>query len=218
MHGGIITSELIGYLASCLVFLTFCMKTMMPLRILAISSNAAFIAYGYANALVPILILHSMLLPLNVFRTAQIWKTVRKIRSRENSASLIDDLLPFMAPEFYRAGETVFRRGDRVDKLFFVEEGQVRIDEYDIVLEPNSIFGEIGMFSTDHSRTATVSCVTECRLRSITEEQVRLLYFQNPEFGYSIVRLITRRLLEDIKKLEERVGSAPETTKAGKPT
>ena len=35
------TGELVGYLASALVFATFYMKTMMPLRAVAIASNVA---------------------------------------------------------------------------------------------------------------------------------------------------------------------------------
>jgi hypothetical protein len=52
------TAELVGYLASTLVFATFYMKTMMPLRTVAIASNVAFISYGYLGGMAPILILH----------------------------------------------------------------------------------------------------------------------------------------------------------------
>ena len=52
------TAELVGYLASALVFATFYMKTMMPLRAVAIASNVAFISYGYVGGMAPILILH----------------------------------------------------------------------------------------------------------------------------------------------------------------
>lgn len=61
----------VGYLAASLVFATFYAKRMVPLRTLAIASNVAFIAYGYLDALWPILILHSALLPMNVLRLLQ---------------------------------------------------------------------------------------------------------------------------------------------------
>src|SRR5689334_15844279 len=38
-----------GYAASALVFLTFYMQTMIPLRIIGILSNVAFMAYGFAG-------------------------------------------------------------------------------------------------------------------------------------------------------------------------
>lgn len=57
-----------GYVASGLVLAAFYMKDMVPLRIVALSSNLAFIAYGLALGLTPIWLLHALLLPLNGYR------------------------------------------------------------------------------------------------------------------------------------------------------
>jgi len=64
-------TALVGYLAASLVFATFCTKRMVPLRALAITSNVAFMEYGYLGELWPILILHAAMLPLNVHRLRQ---------------------------------------------------------------------------------------------------------------------------------------------------
>ena len=61
----------LGFLAAGLVFATFCMKRLVPLRAVAISSNLAFILYGYSAGLKPVLGLHLILLPVNVFRLLQ---------------------------------------------------------------------------------------------------------------------------------------------------
>ena len=66
------TKELCGYLASILVLLTFSMKSMRWLRLTAITSNIAFILYAWMMNLHPVFVLHGILLPLNVFRLAQI--------------------------------------------------------------------------------------------------------------------------------------------------
>jgi hypothetical protein len=58
----------IGYLASALVLAAFCMKEMIPLRIVAVCSNIAFLSYGLALGLVPVWLLHAVLLPLNCWR------------------------------------------------------------------------------------------------------------------------------------------------------
>jgi hypothetical protein len=60
--------ELLGYTASGLVLATFWMRSMLALRLLAIASNVAFIAYAYAVGIHPVLVLHSILLPLNLTR------------------------------------------------------------------------------------------------------------------------------------------------------
>jgi hypothetical protein len=65
------TGGAVGYTACGLVLVTFTMKSMRPLRLVAILSNVAFIDYAYGEHIMPILILHSILLPLNIVRLAQ---------------------------------------------------------------------------------------------------------------------------------------------------
>ncbi len=65
--------DLIGYVAASLVLVTFCMRSMSTLRIVALASNVAFAAYGYLANLTPVLLLHAVLLPVNAFRLVQIF-------------------------------------------------------------------------------------------------------------------------------------------------
>jgi CRP/FNR family transcriptional regulator, cyclic AMP receptor protein len=60
-----------GYLAAGLVLAAFGMKEMIPLRIVAMCSNLAFIAYGLGLDLTPVWLLHAGLLPLNGWRLAE---------------------------------------------------------------------------------------------------------------------------------------------------
>lgn len=65
-------SDSIGYLASILVVLTFYMDQMIALRITAVLSNIAFLAYGISLELGPVVALHGVLLPLNIWRLRQL--------------------------------------------------------------------------------------------------------------------------------------------------
>jgi hypothetical protein len=83
--------ELAAWVASTLVFTSFFMKTMIPLRLVAIASNVAFIAfallgmrYGIFEKVLPILVLHSMLLPLNLLRVRE--ATLDKMGLHEGTA------------------------------------------------------------------------------------------------------------------------------------
>lgn len=67
-------NECAGYLASALVLMTFSMRSMRALRLTAIASNLAFIGYALRADLHPVLALHAMLLPMNVFRLVQSWR------------------------------------------------------------------------------------------------------------------------------------------------
>jgi len=64
--------DAIGFAAAGLVLATFCMRSMRALRWMAIASNLAFIAYGYLGHLAPVLLLHMLLLPVNVYRITQL--------------------------------------------------------------------------------------------------------------------------------------------------
>jgi hypothetical protein len=54
------------------VLAAFSLRSMSALRYTAIASNLAFIAYGYLGDLLPILLLHTLLLPVNVLRLIEI--------------------------------------------------------------------------------------------------------------------------------------------------
>ena len=97
----------IGFLASALVLLTFCMSTMLSLRTVAIGSNLAFIAYGLGARLYPVLILHIVLLPLNVILLFQMVKLLRKAK-----LAAATDLSPGWLQPFMRAQEKRFSRRD----------------------------------------------------------------------------------------------------------
>jgi hypothetical protein len=68
--------DLLGFFAAGLVLATFCAHTMVTLRLLAISSNIAFIVYALAAGLWPILVLHLCMLPLNAHRLRGALSTV----------------------------------------------------------------------------------------------------------------------------------------------
>jgi CRP/FNR family transcriptional regulator, cyclic AMP receptor protein len=70
--------QLAAWIAAGLVFAAFFMRSMVALRCVAICSNLAFIAYallglehGVFELVLPILVLHTALLPLNVLRLRQ---------------------------------------------------------------------------------------------------------------------------------------------------
>lgn len=63
--------ELIGYVAAALVLAAFYMRDMVALRLAAMCSNLAFIAYGLGFGLAPVWLLHALLLPMNGCRLLQ---------------------------------------------------------------------------------------------------------------------------------------------------
>lgn len=60
-----------GWLASALTLLTFLCTDMRHLRYTALGANAAFIVYGASAQLWPVLALHLLLVPVNLWRLAR---------------------------------------------------------------------------------------------------------------------------------------------------
>jgi CRP/FNR family transcriptional regulator, cyclic AMP receptor protein len=175
------------------------MRTMVPLRVLALGSNVLFSSYGYFDHIYPVLALHLALLPINVWRLAQVHKLVRAARSGSTVGLSMESVLPFMRRRVAAAGEAVFYKGDLADRLYYVASGKLEVKELGIVLGREDVFGEIGIFSLDHRRTATVVCLTDCELFELAEDKAKELYFQNPSFGYAVIRLIIMRLIENAR-------------------
>ena len=189
--------ELLGYAAAATVFATFSMTTMLPLRILAVASNVMFGAYGFLADLHPILFLHLVLFPINVYRLAQIVVLVRRIGASEDTGSSFKRLVPLMTHRRFAAGATLFRKGDAADRLFYIAKGTLRIEELNKELGPGEVIGEIGLFAPDHKRTASIVCKTDCELYELGDGKAKELYFQNPSFAYALLQLIVSRLIEN---------------------
>ena len=107
-----------------------------------------------------------------------------------------------MHPENVPATDFIFEKGDIADRAFVLIEGSVEIVEHGARLETGAIFGEMALFTKAGKRTASARCVTDVSLLSITYEQFEQLYFQNPEFGLYLVRLIVRRFEANHKEAE----------------
>jgi hypothetical protein len=70
--GSALLTDLLGYAAAVLVFVTFYLRSIVHIRIAAVCSNLLFIGYASSAELAPILVLHAMLLPLNLWRLREL--------------------------------------------------------------------------------------------------------------------------------------------------
>ncbi len=189
-------------MAALLVFATFYMRTIVPLRVTGTISNCAFITYALIDGLVPILVLHSSLLVLNGFHLVQIRRTIAQMRAAVSSDLSLDALLPLMTKRHCNAGQVLFRKGEHANELIYVLNGTIRVAEIELKLGSGDMLGKISMFSPSKERTATAICETDVELLCMTDERVLQLYYQNPNFGLYLVQLITQRLIQNYSVLE----------------
>src|SRR5579864_1629536 len=129
-------------------------------------------------------------------------KTVadEQIRQALEGQLSVGRLLGYMTRTQYRRGETLFRKGDPADALYYVVRGTIRLKEIDVDVGPGTMLGEIGLFSPDHRRTCTARCETDTELLTVTATDAMRLYYQDPEFAVYLIHLITRRLEADKRR------------------
>ncbi len=212
--------EMTGYVAAFLVLTTFYMKTAVPLRCAAITSNFAFITYGYFGHFHPVLVLHLILLPLNTVRLVQMLRLVKDVQRQSVTDLSFGPMAPYMTRVRFRAGEVLFRRGDPADRLFILQSGSILLPEIGVVLsDVGAVLGEIGIFSPTRQRTTSAVVQADTEALALAADKVLQLYFQNPKFGVALLHLMMARLLRDrdAAAMPASVGASPAPAEGSTP-
>ena len=184
-------------------------KTMVPLRWLAVSSNFGFLAYGLLHASLINVLLYATLLPINVIRLREMRQLTRRVRAAAASADSSGIWLrPYMKTTRRKAGDVLFRKGDAAEHLYLLAEGRVEFVEIKQSVGPGRMFGELAFFTPDNRRTLSARCLDDCIVLSVNQSTMREIYFQNPSFGFELIRLVAGRLSADITRLEEDLAQA----------
>ena len=200
-------------IAALLVVVSAFVKTMIPLRWLAVGSNVGFIIYGLVHINVLLVLLNAVLLPVNLWRVRQMVRLTQRV-----SASAVDRqqmqvwLKPYMRSRQFKAGHLVFQRGDIAKRLYFLAAGEIELPEVGARLQPGQMFGEIAFFAPDRRRSSSARCATDCTVLSIDEDTFKQLVYQNPDFGLEVVRLIAGRLSQDVQRLQASRSGAVQPT------
>jgi hypothetical protein len=195
-----------GYAAVISSIITCAMKTMIPLRIVSMTCNSLFIIYGFFGGIYPTLVLNLVLLPLNTLRLHQMRKLIKDVEAAASMGETsIDWLKPFMSRRSFRKGDIVFRKGDVADAMFYSVTGRYRLKEIGIEIPAGQVFGDLGFLAPDNRRTQTIECTEDGEVLTATYQQVKELYFQNPQFGFYFMRLTSERLFDNISRLEQEI-------------
>ena len=192
----------LGFVAGVLYIASHYMKTMVPLRLCEIGSNALFVVYGALYPSWPTLALYGILVPLNSLRLYEMLQLVKKVRTASQGDLSMDWLKPFMHKHSYKQGAVLFRKGDHAEEMFYIVSGRCRVNELGLELSAGHMVGELGFLTPEHQRTQTVECIDDVEMLAISYDKVRELYFQNPSFGFYLLRLASERLLQNVDRME----------------
>jgi len=203
--------DALGYAAVGLTIAQYLMRTMIPLRMLSICAGLMFLTYGLLAPSYPHVVLNAVLLPLNLFRLREMTRLVSQVRSASAGDLSMEWLCSFSARRLCKEGEILFHKGDEAQAMYYTVSGRYRLTEIGVEIEPGHMIGEIALVTADNRRTQTFECIEAGEVREIGYEKVKELYFQNPEFGFNFLRLITQRLMANHSRLETRLAEAEET-------
>lgn len=181
-------------------------KTMVPLRWLAVFSNGGFLAYGLLHPSPVMALLHATLLPINIVRLIEMLRLTRRVQAASASADSSGIWLkPYMKAKRCKAGDVLFQRGDAAEHLYLLAEGRVDFVEIGQSVGPGRVFGEIAFFAPNRRRTQTARVAEPSLVLTINQSTVRELYYQNPAFGLELVGLVAGRLSADVARLQDEL-------------
>lgn len=202
--------EALGWLGAGLAIAGSAMRTIIPLRCIGIVTNGVSLGYASIMGLYPSMTVNLILLPLNGYRLYQMLRLIKKVKQASKSDLSMDWLKPFMTRRAVKTGDILFARGDVAGCMFFTLSGRYRLKELNIELLQGQVVGEMGFMSPENKRTQTLECLESGEVLSISYDEVRQLYFQNPEFGFYFLRLTSERLFDNMRKLESEIEALKE--------
>ncbi|HET9978010.1 MAG TPA: cyclic nucleotide-binding domain-containing protein [Burkholderiaceae bacterium] len=193
-------SYALGFLGAALMLASYMMKSMLPLRLVALAACVCLALYGWIAAAMPTLLLYGLLVPINAKKAWQVRQLVKAIERAKHDTPVAEWLLPHMTRRVAKAGELLWSKGDIATEMVYVETGMLRLVEHKELLGPGTLVGEIGLLAADNKRTLSVRSETDCVLFTMSAEQMAQLYYQNPTLGFHVMRLVVARLQHDADK------------------
>jgi CRP/FNR family transcriptional regulator, cyclic AMP receptor protein len=184
----------IGVLAALSGALALSSRTMIPLRIAAIASNGFFGLYAANHGLWASVALYAVILMTNIYRLIGMLRMIRRASDEVPGAFPVKRLKPHMEARRFSANSMICRKGDPADCAYYIVSGQVRVEEAGIALGQGDLLGEMGLFSSERTRSATAVAVGEVKTLTISYEKLQELCLQNPQFGFHLLKLMVERL------------------------
>ncbi|MFT4097140.1 MAG: Crp/Fnr family transcriptional regulator [Rhodoblastus sp.] len=200
---------LFGFAGVLLVIASYWMQSILKLRGFAILANIFGMIYGFFAPSPVSAVQHVVSLPLNVLRLREMRRLTARLGRASSGDLSMDWLKPFMRRRAFKNGDVVFARGDAADCVFVVASGAFRLIETEIDVHVGQMVGEMGLVSDNQTRTQGLACVEEGELLVATYVEIKELFFQNPEFGFYFLQLVSRRFLQNIARLEAELSKRP---------
>ncbi|WP_410770262.1 Crp/Fnr family transcriptional regulator [Fontibacillus sp. BL9] len=102
----------------------------------------------------------------------------------------------------YSKGQMLLNEGEKSDKLFIVNHGQVKVSKFTIdgkeqilyLLTSGEFFGELHLFNPDETHNFSVYAIEDTEICLLTKESMDRIMEDNPEISIKLLTAVTQRL------------------------
>lgn len=98
-------------------------------------------------------------------------------------------------------GQVIFREDEAGDIAYVLTEGKIEISsrvegrkKVLAMLEPVNVLGEMSLVQEGKKRTATATCIEDCKLVAVTRDNFQQYLDQSPPFISALINVLVQRL------------------------
>jgi hypothetical protein len=210
--------QLLGHLSFVLLVSAALVRAILPLRLLAIGSGLAAIAYGVAIHSQVDIFWESIFTLVNAVQAIILIRERRKIFLTAEEVALREAVFPHMSRldfhRFIRAGfwlshapgVELLLRGQPVDQIVLISEGTAEVVVDRAVIgqcRRGDFIGEIA-FMTDNPATATVTTASPTRCLTWKFTDLRALLNRHPDLRTDLQTVFNNNLIGKLNEQRDR--------------
>lgn len=207
--------DLVGHTSFLLTALSFYVRDMVMLRVLAIGSGLVGVAYNYflpAGPLWLVIFWLTVFVLINITRIVGIVMERREVSFTEEEAELFETQFQNFSPvEFMKLlrigqwcdaapGETLAIEGETVQRLKLLYNGEVSIQRSGAEVgkaHDGAMIGEMS-FLKGGQANATVTATTTCRYLAWSGDELRKMLQRNPSMDLAMRHVFSMDLLRKL--------------------
>lgn len=102
----------------------------------------------------------------------------------------------------YKKGEALIHEGEKSDKLFIINKGQVKRSKYTVngkeqildIISCGDFFGELNLFNAEQPTNFTAYAIEETEICQITKKDIDAVMAVHPDIAIKLLKEVTLRL------------------------
>lgn len=113
----------------------------------------------------------------------------------------LDNVVTFSQKKFYQKGEFLFYEGDKVSKIFIINNGRIKLSKNSIegkeltlgFASNDSVFGEEALFN-DETYSMNGELIEDSWITICSKEDIEKLFLDNPMIAVKVIKSLSNKL------------------------